>query len=654
MQIRRGGIGLLTAVVLFFVLAATSFAQETGGITGTVTDSVTGLPMAGAKVSVDGTPLNVQTDRQGKFTLVAVPSGEISITITYLGYADKTVTTNVGLDAFSSVSVELESSVREVVEVSAPILEGQAKALNQQKEAVNITNVVSSDQIGRFPDPNSAEATQRIPGITIERDQGEGRYVSIRGTEPRLNAMMIDGERIPSPEGDIRAVALDVVPADLLEAIEVTKAPTADMWADSIGGSVNLVTKGAPSKTKVSLTAGWGYNRVSEDDLQTFNGTVGSRFFNDKLGALFSASYFNTDRGSENFEVEYDDGDLDALELRDYSINRKRWGFVPAFDYAFSPTSSIYFKGIYNQFDDYEYRRAIAYKVSDNEIERELKDRFEGQTIYQAKVGGDHLLPNFIRLDWGASIAFSDEEEPDAAYSIFLQEDVVFDPNVSPGSINPENIQANPLNEDFNEYFFDGASNENNVTTDRDVAFRFNVSMPMPTSSGFAGVFKFGAADRYKKKFRNVQVREFEFDDDDDAPVFVNVLDSSFDTTTIIDGRYNFRATFQDPTAARAILTNPNAESEFDLEEDAADYRASENVFAAYAMTQLNIGEKLVLVPGIRFERTDIDYVGNEVLFDDEGDYVSTLAIPGENSFNNYFASVHAKYRFTDKTNFRA
>ena len=272
----------------------------------------------------------------------------------------------------------LERSIQEIVTIDAPLLEGQAKALNQQKESLNIQNVVSADQIGRFPDPNAAEATQRIPGITIERDQGEGRYVQVRGTEARLNSMMINGERIPSPEGDIRAVALDVVPADLLESIEVSKALTADMDADSIGGAVNLITKGAPEKPRLSLTAGFGYNKMSEKYLQTFNGTVGRRFFNNKLGFLFSGSYLNTDRGSESIEPSYDDGELNELDIRLLGESQTL-GLNPYADYRFSNTSDIYLRGIYNKFNDQEYRRGAIYGVSDGEIERGLKDRLESK-----------------------------------------------------------------------------------------------------------------------------------------------------------------------------------------------------------------------------------------------------------------------------------
>src|SRR6185295_18014368 len=138
---------------------------------------------------------------------------------------------------------------------------------------------------------NAAETTQRIPGITITKDQGEGRYVNIRGTEPRLNSMMIDGQRIPSPDPLIRQVALDVVPSELLQSIEVSKTLTPDMDGDSIGGSVNLVMKQASDSFKLLGSIGGGYN----DLLQTWEQNnyalaAGRRFTGGRSGLIVSAS----------------------------------------------------------------------------------------------------------------------------------------------------------------------------------------------------------------------------------------------------------------------------------------------------------------------------------------------------------------------------
>lgn len=643
----------LAVIALFLLLsiAGTSYAQPSASVTGRVTDSLTGNPLPGANVSIDGTALTTETDLTGAFTLVRVPSGAQKLVVSYLGFEPKTVDIEVGTGNNQNLAIQLSSGIQESVTVNAPLLEGQAKALNQQKEALNIQSIVSADQIGRFPDPNSAEAAQRIPGITIERDQGEGRYVQVRGTEARLNSMQLNGERIPSPEGDVRAVALDVIPADLLDSIEVSKALTADQDADSIGGSVNLVTKGAPEKTRVSATFGWGYNRLVKDDLQNFNGTVGRRFFNKRFGVLFSASYLNTDRGSESVEPEYDDGELDELQIRDYRVNRTRWGINPYLDYRFSDSSEIYFRGIYNDFSDQEFRRRVVYKLGDNEVERELKDRLEVQTIAQGAFGGRHLLPGFLQLDYRLSYGYADEDEPDAAYSTFLQEDVDFAPNVSPNSIDPNNIQANPLNEDISQHFFDGLEFERNFTAERSFTAQVNAALPLRSGSGFAGTLKFGFKNRFNKKKRDNNLFEYDVDGDD-VPPLSGILDSNYNKDPYRGGLYNFIPSFQDPQRMRALANG--VDFELDPEEDSADYRARENIFAFYGMAQLNFGDRFVLVPGVRYEQTNVRYTGYSVLFDDEGDFDSIVENRGTNDFRNWFPSLHAKYRFAENTNFRA
>ena len=217
---RKPIVELLILFAFMSFMASAASAQSAGSVSGRVLDQSTQRPLPGAAVKLDGTSLSTDTDRAGAFRLLRVPTGPQRISISYLGYE----ITAFDVEVRSGETVDLQATIKplpqikEYVEVHSDQLDGQARALNLQKTSPNIVNVVSSDQIGRFPDPNAAEATQRIPGIVIQRDQGEGRFVSVRGTEPRLNSVMINGERIPAPEGDIRYVALDVVPADLLEA----------------------------------------------------------------------------------------------------------------------------------------------------------------------------------------------------------------------------------------------------------------------------------------------------------------------------------------------------------------------------------------------------------------------------------------------------
>ena len=231
--------------------SAQSFAQAV--LKGKVIDSQN-LSLPGASVVLKGTANGTVTNQKGEFSFINLASGNYEVEVSYLGYA--TATQSVEVVAGKTVSLKFtlnETAIegQEVV-IFGDRLKGQAKALNQQKNNANITNVVSSDQIGRFPDANIGDALKRIPGITMQNDQGEARNIIIRGIAPQLNSVTLNGERLPSAEGDNRNVQMDLIPSDMIQTIEVNKAVLPNMDADAIGGSVNLVTRQAPNALRVS------------------------------------------------------------------------------------------------------------------------------------------------------------------------------------------------------------------------------------------------------------------------------------------------------------------------------------------------------------------------------------------------------------------
>ena len=647
---------VLATMLLSSLLAAAAAAQQTGSgtLSGRVVDAGLGGPLPGAVVLVEGIVLQAVTDGEGRFQLAGVPAGDRTAAVSFLGR--QTVRTPVTVAAGRTVTLEIELRDAFVLEeavtvTAAPIADGEARALNQQKAAPNITNVVSADQIGQFPDANAAEATQRIPGISIERDQGEGRYVVIRGTEARLNSMMINGERIPSPEGDVRQVALDVVPTDLLEAIQVSKALTPDMDADAIGGAVNLVTKAAPSRTRTLATISGGYNDIQDDWGQgLFSVTSGRRFNGEKLGLIATASYNDVNRGSENIEPEYDDGDLDDLQVRDYAVNRERTGLNGALDYRFSPSNSLFVRGIFTRFADQEYRRRTRYRVGDDRIERELKDRLETQVIGNVQAGADHFLANGVFIDYRVSVSYAEEDEPDRHDTTFRQDDVLFNPNVSAALIDPDNLQANPLNESLAAFSLDDQVIENNLTTDRDVVGAFDLEIPLAPRTNFAGTFKAGVKYRDKRKTRDNSALVFESEDDLFLAEFV---DPSFNVGTVLDGRYT-PGSHVAADAARRFRSQFAFESEVDFEADLADYGATERTAAAYGQADLALGPAMTLLTGVRVESTRIDYTGNEMLFDDEGDFAAIDPIADRRDHTKVFPGVHWRYAFTPDSNLRA
>jgi TonB-dependent receptor len=625
----------------------------TGSITGRVLDSESN-PLPGATVEVVGTQITATTDVAGSFVIQRLPVGAQTIRVSYVGYEPLEQQVNVRPGQAVRQEFRLAGTPRfadEVVVVAEPILTGQAKALNQQRTALNIKNIVSADQIGRFPDPNAAEATQRIPGVTLQRDQGEGRYIIIRGANANLNATSIGGVRLPSPESDVRQVALDVIPADILESIEVTKALTPDMEADSIGGAVNLVPKQAPAALRAGGAVGFGYNTISNGGIQQGNVQLGNRWRD--FGLMTNFSSLNTDRGSDNIEPEYDGGELAEIQLRDYTVNRKRVGINLAGDYDYSAAGSFLFSGIWNTFSDQEYRRRRVDVPEDGEIERELKDRYEAQDIYSVAGRGTQLFQNGWQLGYDVAYAYANEDEPDSVNSNYIQEDVVFDPNVTPDSIDPSNINANPRNEDLSRYFFDEISHERSYTRNWNFAARADVSAPFDGDS-LGGLFQFGAKFRREDKLTDVGAVVYESDDDIRLTDAASGINTDAVSLPFFDGQYGDLNGFQGAEAMRALLASGVLVGEQDLEGETGDFTAIEDTYGVYAMNELYIGNNLMVLPGVRYEHTDSSYVGTEVVFDEEGDFAGLSDVPGSNSYGVFMPHLHLRYRVTPDTNLRA
>jgi TonB-dependent receptor len=616
---------------------------------------VSGAPLIGADIVLDGTRFSAATDRAGEFRLVGVPAGKYELLVVYLGHRDERAALTIEAGRTTPVEVKLApAQFSETVQVSAEsIVQGQASALNQQRTAANIVNIVSADQIGSFPDPNAAEAASRIPGVSIARDQGEGRYVLVRGTEPRLNSMMIDGERIPAPEGALRQVALDAVPADQLQSIEVSKALTPDMDADSIGGAVNLITKQAVSRPTMLFSAAGGYNSLQGDAGQSqFSGTAGRRLNGGRAGLLVGGSASSLNRGSENFEAVYEgNGALNDLQLRDYQIDRQRYGVNVSGDVR-AGNGSVFARGIFNEFKDYEVNNRLRYRPPNARLEHVLKNRNQDQHIRSIAAGGQQLFGNQNLIDFRVSWAESIENQPNRLDTIFRQTGIQFAPNVSATSIDPTNIQPNPSANNPATARLNAWETEIFDTTDRDLTGSFNVQIPI--GRGSASFLKAGAKVRDKNKNRN-----FELTAASPAGVvlFPELQDTSFDNSDFLGFFPGSYPKFPgiDAAKSRAMFNAlPASRVTVDHEGDAENYDASERVYAGYAMAELFIGDKLMLLPGLRYESTDVDYTGFEVLYNDDGDYESTRAVSGGDANGFLLPALHARYAVNDMTNVRA
>jgi TonB-dependent receptor len=637
------------AILIFWGAQLQAF-QGFGALKGSVVDE-NGSELSKAVIAIEGMASEYLTDSQGIFYIKGVPTGSRKLTVSYIGHIDATLTVEIkaGLNLMEPITIKPVPVTEYEILVRGSLREGQAKALNEQRLSSNIKNIIAADQIGTFPDSNAAEATQRVPGVNIARDQGEGRYVLIRGTESRLNHTVIDGLDVPAPEGDLRTVALDVVPLDMLEGIEITKAITPDMDGDAVGGSVNLKVRQAPNRQTFSVGVEGGYNDLAEDTIQAGNFLWGNRFNDGKFGVIASFSYDETDRASDNFEVAYDDGLPEEFEQRDYTITRERVGAHLSTDFKPNERMTFKFTSSYSEFDDQEFRRRLTHVPGDGELERELKDRFETQSIITAKFEADILTPaNLGRLNFRVGHSYARESEPGRLDTTFKAEDVAFAPNYSEGNFDGYNIQPNPAATPNSAFELDDIAIENNFTNDEHNQVAFSYEFPSVFGDTLAK-WKVGGKYRVKEKMRDVNVEKFEADD----VLLAGNVDTEFDDHSYLGGQWQM-GDYVDPQAARNILANAPGETEFDFEEESADYEVEETKTALFAMATFELGENWEFLPGLRWEEIDAEYVGTEVTFDSEGDFASLVKTPGENKDDILMPMLHGRYMFSANTQLRA
>jgi outer membrane cobalamin receptor len=213
---------LCTLLVGGLLLSPPASAQTTGTIEGRVVDAEDGAPLPGANVVVEGTSLGTSTNESGRFTLSGVPTGSQTVRISFVSYEDTEKTVDVDSGRRATLTVRLQSQVTEAGEVVVTgIRESQMRSVNQKKQAPNVVDALSADDIGNLPEKNVAEAVQRLPGIVLKNDRTEGRFVSIRGGASNLNNVTLNGNALASTAGS-RATALDLLPAEMVSNVEVT------------------------------------------------------------------------------------------------------------------------------------------------------------------------------------------------------------------------------------------------------------------------------------------------------------------------------------------------------------------------------------------------------------------------------------------------
>lgn len=605
--------------------------------------------VAGAQVEIVELGVTTSTQRDGSFRFSGIPEGNYTLKVSYLGASASTHIVNVEAGQVSSPTLTIVSDGLDEEEI---VIYAQrsatASALSQKRYAETIKSIVSADAIGQFPDQNVAESLQRLPGLSIARDQGEGRFVEIRGIDPNLNNVTINGLNVPSPEAGVRSVALDVIPSELVQTLEVSKSVTADQDADAIGGSVEIKSVSAFDRQEdiATLTGQLSYNDLRSETSPKLAGSFTHKF-NDSIGIAAALSYFKRDFGSDNVESNGED----EVEQRFYDITRERIGGAINLDFRPDVNNSYYVRTLFSQFSDDEQRLANTFTLDgeDSEIERASREREETQSIFTLSAGGEHLLNNWT-VEYQIGYAKSDEDEPDNLVYEFVTENdsIDFDINTQIPQVSQNTDALNLNNYELNEIAF-----EDNLAEDTEFSAKFDLTRTL--SLGTAdGEFQFGAKYRDREKTQTANVFIYGGDFDDINPDNFASAQPDWGLGQFGPGlnRSTLRSFFNDNRSGFE-LDDLNS----DLESGGASFNVNEDIFAAYALTRIDYG-KLHIVAGVRYERTEFSTDGSRVeLIENEQTDVEEVVSTNFSASRDYdflLPSINARYEMTEKVVLRA
>lgn len=391
-------------------------AAEAGQIAGTITDAYRGGYLVGAEVRIEGHGQVAVSDREGRFILPRAPIGRRTLVVTYVGRVTQRVEVDVVAGAVATTSVALPidfgaASVADVVVVGRrPQAESEAAALQIQRSSTALVNVVSADAIGHFPDQNIAAALGRLPGVAVERDQGQERSISLRGAPPRWSTISFDGVNVIAPGG--KSARTDTIPAAIAKSVIVRKAVTAAMSGETLAGNIDISTRGAfdyPDRA-VSLNLGYGYNELGGGSQYDVGGFIADTFADGRFGVALSASRYERNMITDNFETDWEVASedrepgsetrtwADAHQNKLYRLTRSNTAYAGRFDYRPSSEHRFFLSSIYTEFTDDEMRNAHEFDLDDGAVRtdraaltRGYADVRGGNTSLQGTIYGVEL-----------------------------------------------------------------------------------------------------------------------------------------------------------------------------------------------------------------------------------------------------------------------
>ena len=673
---------VLTSLV-FMMVSLSLYAQ--GTLRGTISDNASGDPLIAATVTVSGTTIGTVTNYNGEYVL-PLRAGTYTVVVSYIGYSEQEETVTIADDVITELNVSLGAVAFQGEEVVITMqARGQLGAVNQQLRSNQVVNVVAAERIRELPDENAAQAISRLPGITLD-----GSKVVIRGIESKMNKVMVNGIELPSTEGENRATDLGMVSANMLSGIEVYKTLTPDMDADAIGGVVNLRFREAQSGFHYSLMTQSTYNQQEKIIGGTkVWGDVSNRFFKDRLGVILNANYERRHGGDDWITVGYtEDGsepDYYKREYMLYSLNvydqvktTENIGGSLVMDFDLHGGQIVYSGMVsHSTPEDLEYRDAMTaeqyryFHLTHNKYRQLL---LNNSLTYEQQIG-------IVSLDASISQVSIDRDD-EYQYRVRTQNSVVT-PFV-------DSLITIPLRKSMEPWGLYTAARpgaaELHRLHDVDVSptdynekqwmADLNLKIPVRISDQINVDFKLGG--KYRRKDREYDEIHQGYNqnnradiNNEIAPWLISIghdpeaIGSAlyFEDTRDYDYKpnkgymnnsehYNMDYVLDVDIFDEMWLNQVNLGEGTHMETRAAefqdDYHGFETLTAGYLMGEFNLGKRLVVIPGLRYERAHNEYTAYKVEQGSMASYYIRDTLTRPATHENWLPHLHLRFRATD------
>lgn len=565
--------------------------------------------------------------------------------------------------AWAQSATQDESTVEDIVVTGRRAAD--RAAIDSKRNADGQVDQVRADDVGRLPDQNVAEALRRLPGLSVQNDMGESRYLTVRGVAPELLNVTLNGQTAPAPEPDGRQVKLDDIPSALIGAVTVVKTLTPDLDANAIAGAANIETVTAFDRNRTfgTIRGAYGYNELAPDNPYDFDASFGTVFGPDRqFGMVLAANFSERFSAAENLQggegrIEVDGNEVpEEFTIRPYHGNRTRTGAVANFDWRPNEDTKLFARFMYSKFEDAETRDNFSIELDeddtvfsnttatsgdfdDADANRRVRTRSENTDTFTGSLGGTW---NFGEAELRVEGSYSQANKRDPR-----RDEWEFAMGGLSGSydLSQDLYIFNPAAAayDASEFEADSVSYESREATED--LYQFRADYRFPINLGDDSTLKFGLkyTDRQKTNDANAETYDYE-----GGVLALDMVDGS-PIDAIYDGRYRFGPTVSQALADAYFAAN---RGDFELDEEstigdslASDYDISETVTAAYAMATLKFGAWTV-IPGVRIEHTEGEFAAKTVT--DASTVDQAFDTFGTREYTDVFPGVNLRYDVSD------